>query len=187
MMSLRIKETELAEVLIVEPRVFKDTRGYFFESFNSDVFRAATGLDVSFVQDNHSKSIMGVIRGLHYQIAQPQGKLVRAVEGTIFDVAVDIRRGSPTFGRWTGVELSAENKRQFWIPAGFAHGFAVVSGSAQVIYKTTDYYSPEHERCVRWDDPEIGIEWPNIAEPLLSAKDTSAKSLMEVELPLYSK
>ena len=186
-MSLQIKETEIPEVLVVEPRVFEDSRGYFYESFNSDVFRAVTGVSVSFVQDNHSKSVIGVVRGLHYQIEQPQGKLVRVVEGRIFDVAVDIRRGSPSFGKWTGVELSADNRRQIWIPAGFAHGFAVVSDSAQVIYKTTDYYSPEHERCIRWDDPDIGIEWPDAEQPLLSAKDKSAKSLVEAELPVYSK
>ena len=169
---MRAIATAIPEVLILEPRVFGDDRGFFFESYNRQAFREATGLDVDFVQDNHSKSARNVLRGLHYQVApKAQGKLVRAVVGEVFDVAVDIRQGSPTFGRWVGQILSAENKLEMWIPPGFAHGFLVLSGAAEFLYKTTDYYAPEHERCIRWNDPAIGIDWPLYGDPVLSAKD----------------
>ena len=162
---------------MIEPKVFGDSRGFFFESFNLRAFREATGLAADFVQDNHSRSARGVLRGLHYQIRQPQGKLVRVVNGRVFDVAVDMRRSSPTFGRWAGAELSAENHRQFWVPPGFAHGFVVLSESADFLYKTTDYYAPEHERALAWNDAHVGIDWP-LAElagqPQLSAKDSAA-------------
>ena len=187
-MSLKASRTKLHGVFVIEPLVYGDHRGYFFESFNERSFVEATGVNASFVQDNHSKSSSGVLRGLHYQLSRPQGKLVRAVEGAIFDVAVDIRRGSPTFGQWVGVELSAENKKQLWIPPNFAHGFLVVSESAQVLYKTTDYYAPEHERSIRWDDPDIGIRWPRITtRVLVSEKDASAGFLRVAELPGYPK
>jgi dTDP-4-dehydrorhamnose 3,5-epimerase len=179
---MKVIPTALPDVLILEPRVFGDARGFFFESHNRKTFAAATGLDVDFVQDNQSRSDRGVLRGLHYQIRQPQGKLVRVVAGTIFDVAVDLRKGSPTLGRWVGVELSGENFRQLWVPAGFAHGFLVLSASADVMYKTTDYYAPEHERCLRWDDPQVGIDWPQGATPVLSAKDQVGLALSGVEL-----
>jgi dTDP-4-dehydrorhamnose 3,5-epimerase len=160
------------DVKLIEPRVFGDARGFFFESYNRQAFHAATGLDVDFVQDNHSKSAKGVLRGLHYQLPpKAQGKLVRVVQGEVFDVAVDIRQGSPTFGRWVGEILSAENKKQFWIPPGFAHGFVTLTESAEFLYKTTEYYSPEHERCIRWDDPALGIDWMLDTPPLVSAKD----------------
>ena len=169
---MRAIATAIPEVLILEPRVFGDDRGFFFESYNRQAFREATGIDVDFVQDNHSKSARNVLRGLHYQVApKAQGKLVRAVVGDVFDVAVDIRQGSPTFGRWVGQILSAENKLEMWIPPGFAHGFLVLSGAAEFLYKTTDYYAPEHERCIRWNDPAIGIDWPLYGDPVLSAKD----------------
>ena len=185
-MNLVSTETSLDGVLLIEPTVHGDNRGFFFESFNSRAFGSATGIKTDFVQDNHSKSLRGVLRGLHYQISQVQGKLVRVVEGAIFDVAVDIRIGSPTFGKWVGVELSAENKKQLWVPPNFAHGFLVISESAQVLYKTTDYYAPEYECSVRWDDPEIGIEWPDIgARPLLSEKDKIASLLKNARLPFY--
>lgn len=171
----------IPDVLVLEPRVFNDARGFFFESFNQDVFEAATGLSRRFVQDNHSRSAKGVLRGLHYQVTQPQGKLVRVCAGEIFDVAVDVRRTSPTFGRWVGVVLSAENKRQMWIPEGFAHGFLTLSDSADVLYKATDYYAPHHERCIRWDDPAVGITWPGGMTPLLSAKDANGVSLDDAE------
>jgi dTDP-4-dehydrorhamnose 3,5-epimerase len=162
----------IPDVKLIEPRVFGDARGFFFESYNRQAFRAATGLDVDFVQDNHSKSAKGVLRGLHYQLPpKAQGKLVRVVQGEVFDVAVDIRKGSPTFGRWVGEILSAENKKQFWIPPGFAHGFVTLTETAEFLYKTTDYYSPEHERCIRWNDPAIGIDWMLDTPPLVSAKD----------------
>ena len=167
-------------VYVVEPKVFGDERGFFFESFNKKAFLAATGLAVDFVQDNHSRSVRHVLRGLHYQIRQSQGKLVRVVQGEVFDVAVDIRRDSPTFGRWVGEHLSGENKKQLWIPPGFAHGFLTLSETAEVLYKTTDYYAPDHERCIVWDDPEIGIKWPSTAAPLLSAKDRSGGRLADV-------
>ena len=179
---MKVTQTELPEVLIFEPRVFGDDRGFFFESFNLRVFGEATGLEPLFVQDNHSRSRKGVLRGLHYQIRQPQGKLVRCTLGEVFDVAVDIRRDSPTFGRWAGVRLSAENKRQFWVPAGFAHGFLVLSEMAEFLYKTTDYYAPEFERCIAWDAPELNIQWPLDGEPLLSDKDRQGKKLREADL-----
>ncbi len=164
--------TAIADVLVFEPRVFGDDRGFFFESFNLRLFRELTGADVDFVQDNHSKSARNVLRGLHYQVApKAQGKLVRVVQGEVFDVAVDIRPESPTFGRWVGERLSAENKRQMWIPPGLAHGFVTLSETAEFLYKTTDYYSPEHERCIAWNDPTLGIAWPLAGEPLLSGKD----------------
>ncbi|MGE8638668.1 MAG: dTDP-4-dehydrorhamnose 3,5-epimerase [Achromobacter sp.] len=171
----------IPEVLVLEPRVFNDERGFFFESFNDGVFKAATGVARRFVQDNHSRSTQGVLRGLHYQVTQPQGKLVRVCSGEIFDVAVDVRRTSPTFGKWVGVVLSAENKRQMWIPEGFAHGFLTLSDSADVLYKASDYYAPQHERCIRWDDPALGIAWPDGITPLLSAKDRNGVSLDDAE------
>jgi len=174
--------TSIPDVLVLEPRVFGDARGFFFESFNRRVFGELTGYTGEFVQDNHSRSQRGVLRGLHYQLRQPQGKLVRVVAGAVFDVAVDVRRSSMTFGRWVGVELSAENKRMAWIPAGFAHGFLVLSESAEFLYKTTDYWAPEHERTIAWDDPALGIEWPLQGEPQLSAKDKLGKPLGEAEV-----
>ena len=179
---MNVIPTELPDVLLLEPRVFGDERGFFFESFNARAFAEATGVTREFVQDNHSRSVRGVLRGLHYQISQPQGKLVRVVAGEVFDVAVDLRRGSPTFGRWAGVNLSAENKRMMWVPEGFAHGFLVLSESAEFLYKTTDYYAPEHERCIRWDDPQLAIGWPLQEAPQLSAKDRSGVALAEAEL-----
>ena len=170
---MKLTPTAIAEVLIVEPRVFGDARGFFFESFNRRAFAQASGLDLEFVQDNHSRSAQGVLRGLHYQIQQPQGKLVRVVRGRVFDVAVDLRRRAPTFGRWVGVELSDENHRQLWIPPGFAHGFLVLSEAAEFLYKTTDYYAPEHERCIAWNDPQLAIAWPAGITPKLSAKDAA--------------
>ena len=179
---MKVTPTQIPDVLIIEPKVFGDERGFFFESFNLKAFREATGLDVDFVQDNHSRSQRGVLRGLHYQLRQAQGKLVRVVSGRVFDVAVDLRRSSPTFGRWEGVELSEDNHRQVWVPAGFAHGFVVLSETADFLYKTTDYYAPEHERCLAWDDPSVGVDWPlEGIEPLLSAKDRQGKSLAEAE------
>ena len=172
--------TAIADVFILEPKVFGDTRGFFFESFNSRAFAEATGLDVNFVQDNHSRSARGVLRGLHYQAQQPQGKLVRVVRGSVFDVAVDIRKTSPTFGKWVGVELSEDNHRQLWVPPGLAHGFLVISESADFLYKTTDYYAPEHERCLAWNDPAIGIDWPlGSDQPLLSGKDAAGLLLQD--------
>lgn len=168
---MRMIPTAIPDVLIIEPRVFGDTRGFFLESFNQRSFNEATGLDEQFVQDNHSRSAKGVLRGLHYQIEHPQGKLVRVVQGCVFDVAVDLRASSPTFGEWVGVELSAENFRQLWVPAGFAHGFVVLSESADFLYKTTDYYYPEHERCIVWDDRVLAIDWPLVTEPVVSVKD----------------
>jgi dTDP-4-dehydrorhamnose 3,5-epimerase len=179
---LIVTPTALTDVLVLEPRVFGDTRGFFLESFNAHRFAEVTGVRAEFVQDNQSRSARGVLRGLHYQIRQPQGKLVRVVRGRVFDVAVDLRRSSPAFGRWAGVELSEDNHRQLWIPPGFAHGFLVLSESADFLYKATDYYAPEHERAIRWDDPSVGIDWP-IGEqaPLLSAKDRAAPSLAAAE------
>jgi dTDP-4-dehydrorhamnose 3,5-epimerase len=171
-------QTAIPDLLILEPRVFGDDRGFFFESFNRDTFRKATGIDAQFVQDNHSRSEKNVLRGLHYQVPpRAQGKLVRVVYGAVFDVAVDIRRGSPTFGRWVGETLSAENKKQLWVPPGFAHGFLTLTDAAEFLYKTTDYYAPEHERCIAWNDPKIGIKWPLTAEPLLSTKDQQGAAL----------
>ncbi|RQS00575.1 MULTISPECIES: dTDP-4-dehydrorhamnose 3,5-epimerase [unclassified Burkholderia] len=180
-MAITVTATALPEVKIVEPKVFGDARGYFYESFNGREFAALVEADVEFVQDNHSRSAKGVLRGLHYQIEHAQGKLVRVVEGEVFDVAVDIRRSSPNFGKWVGVTLSADNHRQLWVPPGFAHGFVVLSESAQFLYKTTDYWFPEHERSLLWNDPEIGIEWPLDGEPLLAAKDAAGKRLAEAE------
>ena len=174
--------TSIPDVLVLEPKVFGDARGFFFESYNRRVFSDATGLDLDFVQDNHSRSAHGVLRGLHYQIRQPQGKLVRVVVGEVFDVAVDLRRNSPTFGRWVGEYLSEENRRMMWVPEGFAHGFVVLSNHAEFLYKTTDYYAPEHERCIRWDDPTIGIEWPLAGQPQLSAKDMQGTVFGEAEV-----
>jgi dTDP-4-dehydrorhamnose 3,5-epimerase len=178
-----MKATALAipDVVLFEPNVFGDDRGFFFESFNQAKFEAAVGRHVAFVQDNHSRSVKNVLRGLHYQIQQPQGKLVRVVQGEVFDVAVDIRKSSPTFGQWVGEILSAENKRQMWVPEGFAHGFVVLSDTAEFLYKTTDYYAPEHERCIAWNDPAIAIQWPLVGAPALSAKDQQGKSLVDVE------
>lgn len=183
-MSLNVIRTPLDGVLILEPKVFGDARGFFMESYNQRDFAAATGLNLDFVQDNHSRSRRGVLRGLHYQIQQPQGKLVRVVRGAVFDVAVDIRRSSPTFGRWAGVELSEDNQRQFWIPPGFAHGFLVLTDTADFLYKATDWYAPEHERGIAWNDPAIGVEWPldAIGEPLLSDKDRAAPALAQAEV-----
>lgn len=178
---MRATPSAIPEVLIIEPRVFGDDRGFFFESFNLQAFRELTGLVVDFVQDNHSKSAKNVLRGLHYQIKQPQGKLVRVVQGKVFDVAVDLRRSSPSFGRWVGVHLSAENKKQLWVPAGFAHGFLVMSQSAEFLYKTTDYYAPEHERSLLWNDPELGIVWPLDGGVQLSAKDVQALPFAQAE------
>jgi len=180
---ITVTPTALGGVLVVEPRVFGDHRGFFMESFNRREFADATGCGAEFVQDNHSRSGRGVLRGLHYQINQPQGKLVRAIAGTIFDVAVDVRKSAPTFGKWVGVELSAESHRQLWVPAGFAHGFLVMSESADVVYKTTDYYAPEHERCILWNDPAIGIDWPDgVACPLLSSKDAAGVRLADADV-----
>lgn len=175
-------KTAIPELLIIEPRVFGDDRGFFFESFNRRKFAELTGRDVDFVQDNHSRSVRHVLRGLHYQIQHPQAKLVRVVQGSVLDVVVDIRRSSPTFGQHVAVELSAENKRMFWMPEGFAHGFVVLSDSADFLYKTTDYWYPEHERCLKWDDPNLAIDWQLTAEPVLSGKDVQGKSLDQAEL-----
>lgn len=178
---MKATPTAIPDVLVIEPKVFGDARGFFYESFNQKAFNEATGLNLSFVQDNHSRSTKGVLRGLHYQIQQPQGKLVRVVRGSVFDVAADIRKGSPTFGHWVGIELSEENHKQLWIPAGFAHGFMVTSDTAEFLYKTTDYYTLEHERCIAWNDPALGIQWPLTASPSLSAKDQQGRALCEAE------
>ena len=170
---MRCTPTAIPDALILEPKVFGDDRGFFYESYNQQTFQAATGLDVTFVQDNHSKSARNVLRGLHYQVEQPQGKLVRVVQGEVFDVAVDIRKGSKTFGLWVGQILSAENKKQLWVPPGLAHGFVVLSDTAEFLYKTTDYYAPAHERCIAWNDPDLAINWQMQGEPLLSAKDAA--------------
>lgn len=180
---MKVTPTAIPDVLLIEPTVYADERGYFFESFNQQAFSQATGLDVTFVQDNHSRSAKGVLRGLHYQIRQPQGKLVRVVRGAVFDVAVDIRKSSPTFGRWVGIELSETNHKQHWVPPGFAHGFLVLSDFADFLYKTTNYYAAEHERCIRWNDPDLAIAWPLNTLPLLSAKDSNAAFLPFCELP----
>lgn len=181
-MNLTITRTAIPDVMIVEPKVFGDDRGFFFESFNAKAFEAATGVRREFVQDNHSRSARNVLRGLHYQIRHPQGKLVRVTSGEVFDVAVDLRRGSPTFGKWVGVTLSAENKRQLWVPEGFAHGFVVVSEHAEFLYKTTDYWFPEHERSLLWSDPALAIDWPVDGEPQVAAKDAAGKRLAEAEV-----
>jgi dTDP-4-dehydrorhamnose 3,5-epimerase len=181
---MKLIPTSLADVVILEPKVFGDDRGFFFESFNERSFMKLIGAaqDIRFVQDNHSKSAKNVLRGLHYQIRQPQGKLVRVVRGEVFDVAVDIRKSSPSFGKWTGTTLSGDNKRQMWIPAGFAHGFVVTSESAELLYKTTDYWAPEYERCIAWNDPVIGIDWPIGVEPALSGKDRQGSLLADAEV-----
>jgi dTDP-4-dehydrorhamnose 3,5-epimerase len=179
---MNIVNTALPDVLIIEPQAFGDERGFFYESFNQRTFNALTGLTATFVQDNHSKSAKNVLRGLHYQIQQPQGKLVRLVAGEVFDVAVDVRKSSATFGQWVGVTLSAENRRQLWIPPGFAHGFVVTSESAEFLYKTTDYWAPEHERSIIWNDPQIGIKWPTGLVPMLSGKDQLGKLLADAEV-----
>ncbi len=178
---MKVIPTAIPDVLVLEPKVFGDARGFFYESYNQRVFEQATGLNPQFVQDNHSRSAQGVLRGLHYQIRQPQGKLVRVVQGSVFDVAVDLRRSSPSFGRWVGEILSAENKRMMWVPPGFAHGFVVTSDDAEFLYKTTDYYAPEHERCLCWDDPTLGIVWP-VLQPQLSAKDAQGAVLEMAEV-----
>jgi len=180
--TMKVQQTSIPDVLIIEPLVFSDERGFFFESFNQRRWRQQTGLDTVFVQENHSRSGKNVLRGLHYQIRQPQGKLVRVIAGEVFDVAVDIRKSSSTFGQWEGVVLSAENKKQFWVPEGFAHGFVVLSEVAEFLYLTTDYYAPEHERSIRWDDPRLNITWPHQGQPLLSDKDGEAVSLDEADL-----
>ena len=179
---MKVTATAIADVLIIEPKVFGDSRGFFFESFNQRDFNTATGTNFNFVQDNHSRSAKGVLRGLHYQVQQPQGKLVRVALGAVLDVAVDIRRNSTTFGRHVALELSAENKRMLWIPQGFAHGFMVLSESADFLYKTTDYYAPQSERCIAWNDSDIGIEWPAGIAPSLSAKDQAGTSLRYAEI-----
>ena len=182
---MKATPTALPEVMVLEPRVFGDARGFFYESFNQRVFDEATGTKVQFVQDNHSRSVRGVLRGLHYQVQQPQGKLVRVVQGEVYDVAVDIRRGSPNFGKWVGVHLSAENKRQLWVPVGFAHGFLVLSETAEFLYKTTDYYAPAHERCIAWNDGQLGIDWLAqgfAGEPSLSAKDAQGVPFAQAEV-----
>ena len=178
---MKATPTRIPDVLLIEPKVFGDDRGFFFESFNRRAFHEATGLNVDFVQDNHSKSARNVLRGLHYQLAQPQGKLVRVTQGEVFDVAVDIRKGSSTYGQWVGEILSAENKKQLWIPAGLAHGFVVLSETAEFLYKTTDYYAPLHERCIAWNDPDLAIAWPIEGQPLLSAKDAAGAAFREAE------
>jgi dTDP-4-dehydrorhamnose 3,5-epimerase len=179
---MQVIQTAIPDVLVLEPKVFGDARGFFFESYNENDFFAATGLRPSFVQDNHSRSAKDVLRGLHYQIQQPQGKLVRVTAGEVFDVAVDIRKSSSTFGQWVGAHLSAENRRMMWVPVGFAHGFLVLSESAEFLYKTTDFYAPQHERCISWDDPKIGIQWPLQGAPLLSAKDQQGVLLKNAEV-----
>ena len=181
-MSYKVTPTAIPDVLILEPKVFGDSRGFFFESYNAQNFANATGLNVNFVQDNHSRSAKGVLRGLHYQLQQTQGKLVQVSQGTVFDVAVDIRKSSATFGKWVGCELSDVNHRQLWIPPGFAHGFVVISESADFLYKTTDYYAPAHEKCITWNDPSIGIQWPEGINPMLSAKDQQGVSLAKAEV-----
>jgi dTDP-4-dehydrorhamnose 3,5-epimerase len=179
---MKVTPTAIADVLIIEPKVFGDARGFFFESFNQKAFNEATGTDHQFVQDNHSRSAKGVLRGLHYQIKRPQGKLVRVVRGAVFDVAVDIRKSSPTFGQWVSIELSEENHKQLWIPAGFAHGFLVTSDSAEFLYKTTDYYMPAHERCIAWNDAAINIQWPSDVSPQVSVKDMAGHFFINAEV-----
>jgi dTDP-4-dehydrorhamnose 3,5-epimerase len=185
---MKVMRTEIPEVLILEPKVFGDARGFFLESYNEKVFREATGLQLPFVQDNHSRSAKGVLRGLHYQLKQPQGKLVRVLRGAIFDVAVDLRESSPTFGRWVGVELSEDNHRLLWVPAGFAHGFLVTGDSADVLYKTTDYYAPDHERCIAWNDARLGIAWPlqSLGDVPVKVSDKDARGLSFGAAEVYS-
>ena len=179
---MKVIQTKIPDVLILEPKIFGDERGFFFESFNQQVFKEATNLDCHFVQDNHSRSAKNVLRGLHYQIKQPQGKLVRVVHGEVFDVAVDIRKKSPTYGQWVGENLSAENKKMLWVPPGFAHGFLVLSDMAEFLYKTTDYYAPQFERCIIWNDPSLKIDWQINIEPCLSEKDKQGKMVSEAEV-----
>ena len=179
---MKVTVTAIPEVLIIEPKVFADQRGFFFESFNQRAFNDATGLTQNFVQDNHSRSSKGVLRGLHYQVQHPQGKLVRVARGSVFDVAVDIRKSSPNFGKWVGVELSEENHRQLWVPPGFAHGFLVTSDSADFLYKTTDYYAPQFERSIAWNDAAVGVEWPTGLSPQLSAKDLAGSLLATAQV-----
>lgn len=179
---MQARQTAIPEVFVFEPKVFGDERGFFFESYNENAFFEATGLRSRFVQDNHSRSAKGVLRGLHYQISQPQGKFVRVTAGEVFDVAVDLRRFSPTFGKWVGEILSAENRRMLWVPEGFAHGFVVLSESAEFLYKTTDFYAPQHERCIAWNDPELNIQWPLDGEPQLSAKDRQGVAFNAAEV-----
>jgi dTDP-4-dehydrorhamnose 3,5-epimerase len=179
---MNVVATAIPDVLILEPKIYSDPRGFFFESFNSRVFTQSTGLSPDFVQDNHSSSSRGVLRGLHYQVHQSQGKLMRVIAGEVFDVAADLRKQSPTFGQWVGQILSAENKRMMWVPQGFAHGFLVLSDHAEFLYKTTDYYAPQHERCIRWDDPTLNIHWPIDTLPLLSIKDMQGAFLCDAEV-----
>lgn len=182
---MRVERTPLPDVLLLEPKVFGDARGFFLESYNRRVFEQATGVGAEFVQDNHSRSARGVLRGLHYQLQQPQGKLVRVTAGEVYDIAVDLRRSSPAFGRWYGVKLSADNQRQLWVPTGFAHGFLVLSEYAEFLYKTTDYYAPQHERCIAWNDPDLAIQWPlldGLKEPLLSTKDKAGVRFRDAEV-----
>lgn len=179
---MKVTATAIPEVLRIEPKVFGDSRGFFFESFNQRQWLESTGLDRVFVQDNHSRSGKGVLRGLHYQIRQPQGKLVRVISGEVYDVAVDLRRGSPTFGKWVGEILSAENKSQLWVPEGFGHGFVVLSDTAEFLYRTTDYYAPEYERCILWNDPDLSILWPLAEAPILSVKDAVGCSFRSAEV-----
>lgn len=179
---MNVVKTKIPDVIIIEPRVFGDDRGFFYESYNEKSFKEATGIERNFVQDNHSKSQKNVLRGLHYQIQQSQGKLVRVVVGEVLDVAVDIRKSSPTFGQWVSCRLSAENKRQFWVPEGFAHGFVVLSDAAEFLYKTTDYYAPQYERSIVWNDPDLAIDWELEGEPLLSKKDQEGSSFKEAEV-----
>jgi dTDP-4-dehydrorhamnose 3,5-epimerase len=179
---MKATPTAIPEVMLLEPRVFGDARGFFLESYSARVFRQATGVAAEFVQDNHSRSSQGVLRGLHYQLKQPQGKLVRVVRGAVFDVAVDLRRSSPTFGQSVGMELSEDNQQQLWVPPGFGHGFLVLSEFADFQYKTTDYYAPEHERCIAWNDPTLAIQWPLQSAPLISAKDSGGSSFLQAEV-----
>jgi dTDP-4-dehydrorhamnose 3,5-epimerase len=179
---MKVTPTAISDVLVIEPKLFGDSRGFFYESFNQNAFNQATGLNETFVQDNHSRSAKGVLRGLHYQTQQSQGKLVRVVSGAVFDVAVDLRKSSRTFGQWIGVDLSEENKKQVWIPVGFAHGFLVLSGSADVLYKTTDYHAPLHEKCIMWNDPSINIQWPIHTTPFFSIKDAGGCTFIHAEV-----
>ena len=179
---MKVTPLAIPDVLLIEPRIFGDERGFFYESFNQKNFSEALGQEYSFVQDNHSRSVKGVLRGLHYQISKPQGKLTRVVQGSVYDVAVDIRKNSPTFGAWVGIELSEKNQRQLWVPPGFAHGFIVLSESADFLYKTTEYYAPEHERAIRWDDPTLAIDWPADLTPVLSQKDLKASYFKDAEV-----
>lgn len=181
-MPYTVIPTAIPDVLVLAPKVFGDARGFFFESFNARHFREVTGVDADFVQDNHSRSVQGVLRGLHYQIQHPQGKLVRVVQGRVFDVAVDLRKSSPTFGQWAGAILDADQQHQMWVPPGFAHGFVVLSESAEFLYKTTDYWYPEHERCLAWNDPAVGIDWPIDFAPQLAAKDAAGLALAQADL-----